>query len=275
MIMMMEPNSGKDHLRDGQNVGGALYNSAQKNKLTLGQEASSSRYQPTTEPNQQARMSSLRKSPEFQQMVSFIQGRENGGPDNVNGATNFLAKNMKDYWKSDPNKYPIEHWGKWSGYDPATDTFKYDTHVPDSSHVFIREPGDPDPKGGFAPATQTAANDVPPGASPAMIHNYGRLSGPDAPSAPDVAVADATPSSPPPPPSDASPVGGFLKGVGAGISDFGNGFTAQSNQSGRDLAKTSAEGLQRLQALNAQANQMNDPSRNAMAYLSLIQGMRA
>lgn len=154
-----------------QHAAGAMVNRAQKEGVPLGQHVSGAIYQPTIEPSQRARMARILASPQYGQMTDWVTRRMAGEiPDNVSGATHFLAHPnvMLALEAKNPGKY--RNWGprgaNWTGYNPETGQYSGQVFA-DKAHAFLipKEDGAPKPvaaSGG--PAAAPAQAEMPEGA---------------------------------------------------------------------------------------------------------------
>lgn len=146
-IALMEADGGR--YEDAKNAAGAMVNRAGKLGEDLGKHVSRQIYQPTIEPAQMRRFNSIVASPNHSKLVTWIQNRVNGlEPDNVKGATHFLAhpRTMLTLYRKNPNKY--HNWGpfknskgkpglNWTGYNPKTGTYRGQVFL-DRSHAFLK-----------------------------------------------------------------------------------------------------------------------------------------
>ena len=206
-LMALMEREGKNP-EDAKNIIGAMVNRAKKSGVDLGDHVGERVYQPSFEPSQQARIDRLLKSPDFGQLSQFAEQRWNGQlPDNVNGATHYLApeRTMLSLQAREPQKY--KNWGpngaNWTGYgkDPAKPNEYKGVVLRDGSHAFLAPegrysaPGDGQP----SPAPFVAAAPAVPNV---LASGYGRESSPGAPSAgslpTNVAATQPKPSGSPP-----------------------------------------------------------------------------
>lgn len=130
---------------DARNAAGAMVNRASKSGEDLYTHVGKRIYQPSIEPAQQARLPSILKSPQHQELTKWVERRWNGQEeDPVNGATHFLAppQTMLNLEAKNPRKY--RNWGpngaNWTGYDPGTGQYK-GTVLADQSHHFLAPEG--------------------------------------------------------------------------------------------------------------------------------------
>jgi hypothetical protein len=157
---------------DAKNVVGAIINRAQKTGQNVADQVSSTKYQPTFEDSQEARLPGILKDPNFQNLTQLAEDRLNGKtPDWVGGATHYLApaKTMVALEAREPNKY--KDWGprgsNWTGYDPDTGDYKSKIFQ-DGSHAFLAPegkytgPGSDQPyAGSSAPVTAPVTDTTP------------------------------------------------------------------------------------------------------------------
>ncbi len=130
---------------DALHIIGAMVNRAKKSGADLGEHVGERIYQPSFEPSQEARIDRLLKSPDFQKLATFAQDRWEGrAPDNVSGATHYLApeSTMLALERREPSKY--RNWGprgaNWTGYDPSTGSYR-GVVLRDGSHAFLAPEG--------------------------------------------------------------------------------------------------------------------------------------
>lgn len=147
-----------------RNVLGAIINRSERTGDPLGDHVSKPIYQPTIEMNQFARLPSILKSPQFQEMTQLAERRAKGQEaDWVQGATHFLApeRTMLALHAREPDKY--HNWGplpnsrgvpgrNWTGFDPAKGEYR-GVILRDNSHAFLAPEGvhqarQPDPFSG-------------------------------------------------------------------------------------------------------------------------------
>lgn len=255
---------------DARNVLGAILNRSAKSGQDLSAHLDSPIYQPTIEPNQQARLDRILRSGEYSNLTSWAERRANGLEDDpVSGATHFLApeSTMLALEKSNPAKY--KNWGprgqNWTGYDPTKGEYK-GVVMRDSSHAFLA------PEGAYKPkATQVAS--VAPSIPNVLASGYGRESGPSAPitvaaspevlpwaSKPVMASAGASPT------SDAK--GGFAglgKSIGGGIGAFAQAVGGSDEDAG-------AQQLAELAKVNGQM--ISEDEQRQRAALELMRSRR-
>lgn len=147
-----------------RNVLGAIINRSERTGDPLGDHVSKPIYQPTIEMSQFARLPSILKSPQFQEMTQLAERRAKGQEaDWVQGATHFLApeRTMLALHAREPDKY--HNWGplpnsrgvpgrNWTGFDPAKGEYR-GVILRDNSHAFLAPEGvhqaqQPDPFAG-------------------------------------------------------------------------------------------------------------------------------
>lgn len=229
-----------------QNALGAMINRASKSGQDLGTHVSQKIYQPTIEPNQQARLQRIMQSPEFQRLTGWADRRQQGlEPDPVQGATHFLAppKTMLALEAREPGKY--KNWGprgaNWTGYDEATGAYK-NTMLTDASHHFVAPEGAhsvPYKGGGAASPTAVPDSDIAPPAAPVMS------------AAAPAAAGGAAAGGP------AAPVSPFVASYSPDIGKTVGGAVARMGepQQGVDLAKLNEQAMARYNQSEAQRRQ--------------------
>lgn len=124
-----------------QNALATMVNRAQKAGADLGELVGSRAYQPSFEPSQEARLDSILKHPAFPGLTSWAQRYDAGDEDDpTGGATHYLVRPgvMLALEAKQPRKY--RSWRGWTGYDPATGTYRNETMV-DGSHHFLAPEG--------------------------------------------------------------------------------------------------------------------------------------
>jgi hypothetical protein len=162
-----------NHPGDAEHIIGAMVNRAKKGGVDLGDHVSQRVYQPTFEPGQHARLGKILKSPDFPTLSKFAQDRWGGSaPDNVDGATHYLAKpdvmvrlsggvreDGRGGYLGNSRKY--HSWPQWTGYSPTTHQYKNQT-LTDNSHAFLAPEGRYSAPFSGAPQPANVAMDAPP-----------------------------------------------------------------------------------------------------------------
>lgn len=132
-MTMMETNDPKD----GVNVLASMVNRARLEKRDLGTLVSTPIYQPTIEPSQEARLTSIIRNPQFMQNAQLAERYWTGVEKVPHAATHFLApeKTMLALEAREPSKY--KSWREWTGFDPNTQSYR-GVVLRDGSHAFLR-----------------------------------------------------------------------------------------------------------------------------------------
>ena len=129
------------NIDDARNALGAMVNRAKRDGVDIGEHVSKPIYQPTIEPAQERRLGRIMSMPQFSDLTGWAERRWSGQePDNVQGATHFLApeRTMVALTAREPNKY--RSWPKWTGYNPETGSYK-NVVLRDGSHAFVAPEG--------------------------------------------------------------------------------------------------------------------------------------
>jgi hypothetical protein len=146
-MSLLEVNDVRD-TKAAKNVSAAIVNRARQRGFDLGAHVSSRTYQPTFMSNQESRLEGIVKSPQFNEVLSWVK-RYDGGheADPTNGATHYIAHgpSMAKLSRDNPKLYPYKNWASWSGYDPAIKDYR-NKLAQDASHAFLA----PDPVGRFS-----------------------------------------------------------------------------------------------------------------------------
>lgn len=159
-MALLEVNDVRD-TKAAKNVSAAIINRARQRGFDLGAHVSSKTYQPTFMSNQESRLEGIVKSPQFNEVLSWVK-RYDGGheADPTKGATHYIAHgpSMAQLSRDNPKLYPYKNWASWSGYDPALKDYR-NKLAEDASHSFLA----PDPIGRFSvPQKGKAVDRLPP-----------------------------------------------------------------------------------------------------------------